>query len=64
MLKRDGAGRPETDLLDSPEALRALAVKVKRFAACLPDDQERQRIIDSAARLEAEAALLEQLRQG
>ena len=63
MLKRDAADRDETELR-SPEALRALAEKAKRFAVSLPHAAVRQRIIDSAQRLEAEAALLEQLRQG
>jgi hypothetical protein len=59
MLKTDAAGRHETDSLDTPEALRALAVKAKRFA-----ENARRRIVESAVRLEAEAAMLEKLRQG
>ena len=55
MLKRDGAPvvrRPTCR--NSPEALRALAVKAKRVrrSACRTT-RKRQRIIDSAARLEA-----------
>jgi hypothetical protein len=64
MLKTDAAGRHETDSLDTPEALRALAVKAKRFAASLPNENARRRIVESAVRLEAEAAMLEKLRQG
>ena len=64
MPKTDAGDRRGTDLLDSPEALRSLAGKAKRFAASLPHELMRQRIIDSAVRLEAEAVLLEQLREG
>jgi len=63
MLKREPADREEADLLDSPEALRSLAAKAKRFAASVAHEVVRQRIIDSAVRLEAEATTLEQLRQ-
>ena len=64
MLKTEAAGRQEADLLNSPEALRALALKAKRFAESVPHEPVRRRIIESAARLEAEATTLEQLRQG
>lgn len=62
MLKPDAAGRQEADSFDTPEALRALAVKAKRFAASLPHKVSRRRIVESAMRLEAEAAMLEQVR--
>ncbi len=61
MLKTDAADRGSE--LATPEALRALADKAKRFAASLPHEAVRQRIMESALRLEAEAAVLEQLRQ-
>ncbi len=64
MLKTDAAKREEADLLGTPEALRALAEKARRFATSLPHAAVRQRIIESALRLEAEATVLEQLRQG
>ena len=54
----------EDSELGTPEALRALAAKAKHFAAALPHEAVRQRIIESALRLEAEATVLEQLRQG
>ena len=65
MLKTtDAVGRHETASLDTPEALRALAIKAKRFAESLPNENARRRIVESAVRLEAEAALMERLRQG
>ena len=63
MLKPDAADRQEADLLDSPEALRALALKAKRFAESVPHEPMRRRIIESAARLEVEALLIERLGQ-
>jgi len=63
MFKIDATDRAESEL-GTPEALRALADKAKRFAQSLPHEVMRQRIIDRALRLEAEAAVLEQLRQG
>lgn len=64
MRKTEAADRQEANLLDSPEALRALALKAKRFAESVPHEPVRRRIIESAARLEAEAALLERFRPG
>jgi hypothetical protein len=64
MLKVHAVGRQGTDSLDTPEALRALALKAKRFAESLPNESVRRQIVESAVRLEAEAALLEKLRQG
>jgi hypothetical protein len=63
MLKTDAADREESEL-GTPEALRALAARAKHFAQSLPHEMVRRRIIESALRLEAEATLLEQLRQG
>jgi hypothetical protein len=58
MLKTD-ADRPEAELFGTPESLRALAEKAKRFAETWPHDVVGQRIIERALKLEAEAAALE-----
>ena len=61
MLKTD-PDHPEAELFDTPESLRALAEKAKRFAAIWPHEVVGRRIIERAQKLEAEAATLERLR--
>lgn len=63
MLKTHAADGREAELFGTPEALRALAVKAKRFAETLPPEIVGRRIIERAARLEAEAATLERIRR-
>jgi hypothetical protein len=62
MLKTDATQRA-ADLFGTPESLRALAEKAKRFAETWPHEVVGRRIIERARKLEAEAATLEQLRQ-
>ncbi|HEY4166516.1 MAG TPA: hypothetical protein VGM96_07055 [Reyranella sp.] len=62
MLKTD-ADRPEAEPFGTPESLRALAEKAKRFAETWPHEVVGRRIIERARKLEAEAETLEQLRR-
>jgi hypothetical protein len=61
MLKTD-ADRPGAELFGTPEELRALADKARRFAETCPHEVVGRRIIERALKLEAEAAMLERLR--
>lgn len=61
MIETDAADRRDADLFGTPEALRALAAKAKRFAQSVPHEVVGRQIIAHAARLEAEAAAMERL---
>lgn len=62
MPKTDEAGRLHAELFGTPESLRALAEKAKRFAETWPHEVVGRRIIERALKLEAEAETLEQRR--